>query len=54
MCSTFYPGEIFLENAALLSRDRSAHAVKRMCPTEPCTTGETLHKRESRNFLFYF
>ena len=35
MCSIFYPGEIFLENTS------SANTAKRMCPTEPCTTGET-------------
>ena len=29
----------------MLSRDRSAHTAKRMCPTEPCTTRETPRAR---------
>ena len=29
----------------LLSRDRSAHTAKRMCPTEHCNTGETPRAR---------
>ena len=35
----------FLRKRKLLSRDRSAHTAKRMCPTEPCTTGETQRAR---------
>ena len=34
----------FLRKRKLLSRDRSAHTAKRMCPTEPCTSGETRHE----------
>ena len=37
MCSTFYPGEIFLENA-------SCYRVIAL-PTEHCTTGETPRAR---------
>ena len=31
----------------ILSRERSAHTAKRMCPTEHCTTGETPRARTS-------
>ena len=34
-----------LRKRKLLSRDRSAHTAKRMCPTEHCTTGETPRAR---------
>ena len=36
-----------LRKRKLLSRDRSAHTAKRMCPTEHCTTGETPRARTS-------
>ena len=35
----------FLRKRKLLSRDRSAHTAKRMCPTEQSTTGETPRAR---------
>ena len=53
MCSIFYPGEIFLEFVCkLLSRDRSAHTAKRMCPTEHCTTGEPRARAHARKSKF--
>ena len=38
-------GRNFLRKRKLLSRDCSAHTAKRMCLTEPCTTGETRRVR---------
>ena len=35
----------FLRKRKLLSRDRSAHTAKRMCPTGHCTTGESPRAR---------
>ena len=41
----------FLRKRRLLSRDRYAHTAKRMCPTEPCTTGETPRARTSAKVI---
>ena len=56
MCSIFYPGEIFLENAscyrviALHTRQSICVLPNKVLPGNPARA----HTRESRNFLFYF
>ena len=44
-CVPYLSGWNILRKRKLLSRDRSAHTSKRMCPTEKCTTGETPRAR---------